>query len=271
MPPEKIKQITSPANSIIKDIKSLFLRKTRRQTGLFLAEGMRTLLEAADLGADLQYLVYLAEWRDKADVAKLRQHCAECGGLTLEVNEIVLEKISRKDNPQMVLGVLRQNKRSLANIAVEEGGCWVVLENIHDPGNLGTIIRTVDSVGARGVILVGNTCDPYSVEAVRATMGSLFTVPIIAAGEDEFLDWRKNWPGQVVGTTLQDSVDFRNVAYSKNILLLMGNEQSGLPERFRLACDTIIRLPMAGRADSLNLAVATGVSLYAILHPWKAA
>ena len=267
---EKVKQVTSSANPIIKDIKGLFLRKNRKESGLFLAEGMRTLLEAADLGADLQYLVYRADWRDKPDVARLRAYCASNGGLTLEVNDEVLEKVSRKENPQMVLGVLGQKLRTLDSVPLDEPGVWVALENIRDPGNLGTIIRTVDSVGAKGVILIGNTCDPYSVEAVRATMGSLFSVPIVTATEDAFLGWLKeSWKHPAIGTTLQDSVDFRTVSYEKNMLLVMGNEQSGLPDRFRTACDTIIRLPMQGRADSLNLAVATAISLYAILHPWK--
>lgn len=268
--PEKVKAVTSPANQHIKDIKALFLRKYRKQTGLFLAEGLRTLIEAAELGAELKQLVYLADLRDKPEVARLRAICASQNGLILEVSEAVLEKISRKDNPQAVIGVLKQNRRTLKDVPASAQGCWVVLENIHDPGNLGTIIRTVDSAGAQGVILVGNTCDPYSVEAVRATMGSLFTVPIVTTSEGEFLEWCKGFKGQIIGTTLQDSVDFRSVAYDKNLLIMMGNEQSGLPENFRAACHTLIRLPMDGRADSLNLAVATGITLYAALHPWQA-
>jgi TrmH family RNA methyltransferase len=267
---ERVKEVTSPANPHIKDIKALFLRKYRKQTGLFLAEGLRTLIEAAELGAKFQQLVYLADLRDKPEIARLRKVCAEQNGHILEVNEQVLEKISRKDNPQAVIGVLKQNLRSLKDVPTSNAGCWVALENIHDPGNLGTIIRTVDSVGAKGVILVGNTCDPYSVEAVRATMGSLFTVPIVAAREDDFLTWCKTFQGQIIGTTLQDSVDFRSVSYGNDLLIVMGNEQSGLPDAYRNACNTLIRLPMDGRADSLNLAVATGITLYAALHPWQA-
>lgn len=264
-----VKQISSPANGHIKDIKSLFLRKYRKASGLFLAEGLRNLLEAAALGADIRQLVYLQDIRDRPDVATLREQVIAKGGLILEVTAEVLEKISRKDNPQSVIGVIRHIPRGLDQIdTTAEAACWVVLEHIHDPGNLGTIIRTVDSAGASGVILVGQTCDPTSVEAVRATMGSLFTVPIIQCGVDDFLAFTKYWDGQILGTALQESVDFRSVAYSSKLLLLMGNEQSGLPPELRAACHTLIRLPMVGRADSLNLAVATGITLYAALHRW---
>ncbi|MES2729830.1 MAG: RNA methyltransferase [Pseudomonadota bacterium] len=266
-----VKQITSPTNPHIKDIKSLFLRKYRKSTGLFLAEGLRNLLEAAALDADIRQLIYLQDMRDRPDVATLREQIIARGGLILEVNQDVLEKISRKDNPQAVIGVIRHQPKDLSAIdATASKACWVVLEHIHDPGNLGTIIRTVDSVGATGVILVGQTCDPTSVEAVRATMGSLFTVPVIQCSVDNFLAWLPGWDGQIIGTTLQDSVDFRSVAYSNKLLLMMGNEQSGLPPELRGRCHHLIRLPMAGRADSLNLAVATGITLYAALHSWQA-
>ena len=264
-----IKQITSPGNTHIKDIKSLFLRKYRKTSGLFLAEGLRTLLEAEALGADIRQLVYLQDIRDRPDIASLRDKVQDKGGLILEVTAEVLEKISRKDNPQAVIGVIRHAPRGLNTIDITAPtACWVVLEHIHDPGNLGTIIRTVDSVGASGVILVGQTCDPTSVEAVRATMGSLFTVPLIQCSVDDFTAWTTRWDGQIIGTALQDSVDFRDVSYSNKLLILMGNEQSGLPDDLRAACHTLIRLPMMGRADSLNLAVATGITLYAALHRW---
>ena len=131
---------------------------------------------------------------------------------------------------------------------------------------MGTIIRTIDGVGATGVILVGNCCDPYSVEAVRATMGSIFCIPIVTTSRDDFVTWAKTWPGLIIGTTLQDSVDYRTIEYNPPLLLLMGNEQAGLSDDLRKACHKIVRLPMNGRADSLNLSVATGIMLYAMLE-----
>lgn len=136
---------------------------------------------------------------------------------------------------------------------------------MRDPGNLGTIIRTVDAVGAKGVILVGDTTDPFSLETVRATMGSIFNVPMARATLEGFLAWRKGFPGKVAGTHLKGAVDYRSVDFAgKAVLLLMGNEQQGLPDDLAESCDVLLRIPQAGRADSLNLAVATGVMLFEI-------
>ena len=258
-----VKFITSTANPLIKDIKSLEMRKRRKETGLFVAEGLRTIIEGMELGADLQTLAYLTDVKDRPEIARAREYCAKRGGTVVEVNDMVLEKISRKENPQSVIGVFKQKLQSLS--AVTPKGVWVVLEEVRDPGNLGTIIRTIDSVGASGVILIGNCCDPYSFESVRATMGSIFLVPIITATRDEFIEWRKSWTGDVFGTTLQDdSIDYREIDFKEPLLLLMGNEQAGLTAELRNVCTKLVHLPMKGRADSLNLSIATGVMLYMI-------
>jgi TrmH family RNA methyltransferase len=134
---------------------------------------------------------------------------------------------------------------------------------VRDPGNLGTIVRTADAAGCGGVILVGECCDPYSVEAVRATMGSTFAVPLTRCSEAEFAAWRTRWPGSVVGTLLSAQADYRAADYAKPTLILMGNEQQGLPPEMAGLCDVNVKIPMRGRADSLNLAVATGIMIYA--------
>jgi TrmH family RNA methyltransferase len=139
----------------------------------------------------------------------------------------------------------------------------VALEAVRDPGNLGTIVRTADAAGCGAVILVGDCCDPFSVEAVRATMGSVFAVKIARASVPEFLAWRSDWPGSVVGTLLTATTDFRAAAYARPSLILMGNEQAGLTPALAAACDVTVKIPMRGRADSLNLAVATRIMIYA--------
>jgi TrmH family RNA methyltransferase len=186
----------------------------------------------------------------------------------MEVTSEILAKLSHKDNPQSVIGVFEQRVSKLSDIDTKVSKCWVVLEQVRDPGNLGTIMRTVDAIGADGVILIDQCCDPYSVEAVRATMGSLFSVPIVQTTRDDFIKWRAGWTGDVIGTTLQTSVDFREAKPKLPILLMMGNEQAGLSDALREVATTCIRLPMNGRADSLNLSVATGICLYALLEPW---
>jgi TrmH family RNA methyltransferase len=142
-------------------------------------------------------------------------------------------------------------------------GVLVALEQVRDPGNLGTILRTCDAAGVGGLILIGETCDPYSVEAVRATMGSIFAVRIARATADEFLAWRAGWPGSMVGTLLTATTDFRAADYRRPSLILLGNEQAGLTPELAAACDVNVKIPMRGRADSLNLSVAAGVMIYA--------
>ena len=184
-------------------------------------------------------------------------------GEVIEVNREVLEKVSRRDNPQAVVAVFRQVYTPLAEMRPHDAPCWVALQAVRDPGNLGTIIRTADAAGCGGVILVGECCDPYSVEAVRATMGSIFAVPVVRASLGEFVAWRARWPGSVAGTLLTATTDFRQAAYRPPSLIVMGNEQAGLSAELAAACDVTVKIPMRGRADSLNLAVATGIMIYA--------
>jgi TrmH family RNA methyltransferase len=172
--------------------------------------------------------------------------------------------MTRRENPQMVVGVFEQKLTPKSEIRPGPTGVWVALEGIKDPGNLGTIIRTADAVGAEGVILVGDTVDPFGVEAVRATMGSIFHMKLARMSVAEFKEWRKGWPGIVVGTHLSGKSDYRTIDYERPVMLFMGNEQSGLPEDLAATCDHLVKIPQAGRADSLNLAIATGVMLYEI-------
>ena len=259
----QVKEVTSLSNPIVKDIRALALKKFRDSQDAFMAEGLKLVIDALDLGWTIRTLVFARSQKGNAAVEKAAARTVAAGGLVLEVSEKVLSAITRRDNPQMVLGVFRQRWTALRDIRPAAGDVWVALDRVRDPGNLGTIIRTVDAVGARGVILIGETTDPFSLETVRATMGSVFAVPVAKAGVEAFLAWRGQTGARLVGTHLKGSVDYRTVDYSAgSLVLLMGNEQQGLPENLAETCEALIRIPQAGRADSLNLAVATGVALY---------
>ena len=261
----QVKEVTSLANPLVKDIKALALKKFRDQQHAFMAEGLKLVIDALDLGWSIRTLVFAKAGRGNAAVEKVAARTVAAGGTVLEVSEKVLSAITRRDNPQMAVGVFAQRFTPLKDIQPKDGDVWVALDRVRDPGNLGTVIRTVDAVGARGVILVGETTDPFAVETVRATMGSIFAVPIARATPDAFLAWRKGFSGLVAGTHLKGAVDYRSIDYSnKPVVLLMGNEQQGLPDELAGACDKLLRIPQAGRADSLNLAVATGVMLFEI-------
>jgi len=254
--------ITSLTNPAVKAARALRSRKEREASGLFLAEGLKIVSEAVELGRAPRLLLHGASAADHPLLARARAVARE----SVEVTDAILAKISRRDNPQTVLGVFEQLYAPLTDLEPAAARCWVALQAVRDPGNLGTIVRTADAAGCGGVILVGDCCDPYSVEAVRATMGSIFAVRIARCGVEAFIAWRKGWPGCVVGALLTASTNFRAAAYRDPALILMGNEQSGLPPELETVCDLTVKIPMRGRADSLNLAVATGVMIYAVMR-----
>lgn len=263
--PGQVKEITSLANPLIKDIKALSLKKYRDQQSAFLAEGLKLTIDALELGWSIHALVFAKAARDNEAIQKVAARTVASGGTVLEVTEKILTAITRRDNPQAVVGVFSQKFIPLEAVRPANNDVWVALDRVRDPGNLGTVIRTVDAVGAKGIILVGETTDPFSLETVRATMGSIFAVPIAKGSLDDFLGWRRGFSGLVAGTHLKGAVDYRSVNYSNEpVLLLMGNEQQGLPEKLTQTCDRLVKIPQAGRADSLNLAVATGVMLFEI-------
>jgi len=257
--------ITSLQNERVKLIRSLHMRKVRRETGLFVAEGASVLVAARDAGWKPRILVVLAASATAGVSRDLLSWAETAGAECLEASQGVLSKLAAKDNPQTMLAVFEQRWLAAPSLAAVGGDAlWVVLEGVRDPGNLGTIIRTVDAVGANGVVLVGACVDPYSREAVRATMGSIFSVPLVRAKLDDGLGWVSRWPGDVIGAHLDAAEDFRSIAYRQPTLLLMGSEGPGLSPELSTACTRLVRIPMAGRLDSLNLAVAAALMLYEI-------
>lgn len=256
--------ITSLSNETVKAVRALHLRKAREESRRFLAEGLKIVTEAVELGRSPRVLMHAAEAAGHPVLDRAIEATRKGGGEVIEVSRAVLEKVSRRDNPQAVVGVFDQTFEALTALQPRAARCWVAMQAVRDPGNLGTVIRTADAAGCGGVILVGDCCDPYSVEAVRATMGSIFAVPLARASVAEFLAWRQDWPGSVAGTLLTATTDYRAAAYQDPTLILMGNEQQGLPPELAQACDVNVKIPMRGRADSLNLAVATGIMIYAV-------
>jgi TrmH family RNA methyltransferase len=255
--------ITSLTNPTVKAVRALHQRKTREETGLFLAEGLKIVAEAVEGHRAPRTLMFSGEAAGHPVLRRVIDATERARGEVLEVSRDVLAKVSRRDNPQTVIGVFEQRFTALTDILPETAPVWVALEQVRDPGNLGTVIRTADAAGCGAVILIDDCVDPFSVEGVRATMGSIFAVPIAKTPRAEFLAWRSDWSGSVVGTHLQATRGYRDAPYRAPTLLVMGPEQAGLSDELAAACDLLVKIPMRGRADSLNLAVATGVMIYA--------
>ena len=263
------RSVTAFSNTTVKRLRSLRDKKHRKAEGLFLAEGLRIIAEARDSGRLPEIIAFSAEGAKHPLAAEIIAATEAEGGEAIETTTDILSKMSGKDNPQMLLGAYRQPDTSLQQIDRSTSPLWIVAQALRDPGNIGTILRTGDAVGAGGLILIDDCADPFSVEAVRASMGALFTQQVAAARWDEFLPWLRSAPGQLAGTSLKATHDYLEIEYGRPCFLLIGNEQQGLPPAYEAECDVLVKIPMAGRADSLNAAVAAAVMAFAIKASWR--
>ena len=261
--------VTSFGNDTVKLIRSLRDRKARRESGLFLAEGLRILTEARDSGLLPKIIAFAPAGAAHPLAAEIIEAVEAAGGEAIETSPDILSKMSGKDNPGLVLGAYRQPATELAAIDRASAPLWIVAQALRDPGNIGTILRTGDATGAGGLILIDDCADPYSVEAVRASMGAVFTQAIATARWDEFVSWLRAGPGQLVGTSLGTETDYLEATYEQPCFLLIGNESQGLPADYQTECDLLVKLPMLGRADSLNAAVAAAVMAYQVKTSWR--
>ena len=263
------RQITSFSNETVKRLRALRDKKARKSEGLFLAEGLRILVEARDSGRLPEIIAYSAAGGVHALAAEIIAEAEASGADVIETSPDILSKMSGKDNPQAILGAYRQPDTSLAAVDRSASPLWIVAQALRDPGNIGTILRTGDATGAGGLILLDDSADPYSVEAVRASMGAIFTQQIATARWEEFLPWLRSGAGQLVGTSLNTTHDYLEPAYEQPCFLLIGNESQGLPEAYEAECDLLVKMPMLGKADSLNAAVATAVMAFQVRASWR--
>jgi TrmH family RNA methyltransferase len=263
------RQVTAFSNTTVKRLRSLRDKKARRAEGLFLAEGLRIIAEARDSGRLPEIIAFSPEGARLPLAAEIVAATEAAGGEAIETTSEILAKMSGKDNPQMLLAAYRQWDVSIDRIDRSKAPLWIVAQALRDPGNLGTILRTGDAVGAGGLILIDDSADPFSVEAVRASMGALFTQEIATARWPEFLSWLRSGDGQLIGTSLKAKQDYLEARYQPPCFLLIGNEQQGLPADYEAECDLLVKIPMAGRADSLNAAMAAAVMAFAIKASWR--
>ena len=261
--------VTAFSNSTVKRLRSLRDKKGRRAEGLFLAEGLRILAEARDSGRLPEIVAFSPEGAKHALAAEIIDATEAAGGEAIETSADILSKMSGKDNPQMLLGAYKVPDASLERVDRTTAPLWIVAQALRDPGNIGTILRTGDAAGAGGLILIDDSADPFSVEAVRASMGAIFTQEVAIARWPDFLSWLRSGEGQLVGTSLKATDDYLEASYRKPCFLLIGNEQQGLPSDYEAECDLLVKIPMAGRADSLNAAMATAVMAFAIRAGWR--
>lgn len=267
-PSGPFEHISSTANETVKLLRSLERKKDRQESGLFLAEGARHAEEALANGWSPAYAFASQAALERPQTRDLLERMRKAGARVLTGTEKILATLSRKDNPQAVISAFRQKVTELGALSTSGARRFVALYEVRDPGNLGTVIRTADAAGCDGVILVGTTCDPFSVETVRATMGSLFAMPLAVTSFEAFRAWKDRNKVHVIAASMRGDHAHDKASYPERSCILMGNEQAGLPVDVEAACDELVRIPMMGKADSLNLASAASVMIY---EAWRAA
>ncbi len=254
--------ITGFSNPTVKFLRSLREKKHRRIERKFLAEGLRLLTDARVSGRMPEMLVMATGREPHPLIAELEHAVLAAGGEVIEMDAAILSKVTGKDNPQAIAGVFAEFDTALDAVDRTTAPIWLVAQALRDPGNLGTMLRTGDAVGAGGLILIDDCADPFSVEAVRASMGAVFTQRIAQARWEDFVPWLRGGPGQLVAASLREAAPYREARYGAPCFLLVGNESRGLPEAYEAECDLRVTMPMKGRADSLNAAVAAAVLAY---------
>jgi RNA methyltransferase, TrmH family len=258
--------ISSRNNPAVKAIRALSSRKQRDSSGRFFVDGLHLVAAAAQQLAEIDTCVVAPELLDSAFGRELMLALAHSSAHMLEVTADVFHSLAAKEHAQGLGIVAHQHWHDLARVRPEAGQCWVALDTVQYPGNLGTILRTCDAVGGAGVILLGSTTDPYDPAAVRASMGAIFSQRLARASFAEFVAWCRRHHAAVVGTSPAAALDYQAVAYQSPLVLLMGSEPRGLSREQLALCDKVVNIPMVGHSDSLNLAVATGIMLYEIFN-----
>jgi TrmH family RNA methyltransferase len=266
--------LLSHNNPRIKQIRKLLAyRKERQSSKLFIVEGIRHVGEAIDARVGVEYICYAPHLLTSDYAQQLIQEQSQSGVPCLAVDSSTFDQISEKEHPQGILAVVRQPDIKLESLNPKHFAWGVALVAPQDPGNIGTILRTIDAVGASGLLLLDDPsanqfcADAYHPNSVRASMGSIFWHPLVSATFTDFSHWVKDTGYTIYGTSAHARQDYLQVEkFSHPLILLMGSEREGLTPSQSAICDVMLKMPMKGHVTSLNLAVATGVMLYRILE-----
>ena len=262
--------ITHYQHPAIQRIHRLRHREDREQSGLYYIEGLRFVFQAVQQRASLEALVVCRPLLTHNRARRLVRRQRRLGVPVLHVTPRVMHQLTLANDPQGIGAVVRQRWEPLAHITPGDELCWIALHTVRSAGNLGTILRTSDAVGGAGVILLGDAVDPYDPAAVRATMGALYSQRLVRTTPAAFARWKQRHGCLLVGTAPNAPTDYLALSYRRPTLLLMGEERKGLPSNLQALCDHMVRIPMVGRSDSLNLGVATGLMLYELFNQRRA-
>ena len=259
--------LSSHTNPLVKQIRSLQQRKGRDETGLFLVEGIHHVGEAVEAGWGIETFVYAPDQLTSGFARRLVEEQSKRGVRCVALTTELFLTISEKDNPQGILAVIHQRHLGLNDILPKEFNFGAALVSPQDPGNVGTILRSLDAAGGDGLFLLDGGVDPYHSSSIRASMGTIFWKNLVQTSFEEFVKWARRNSYQLVGSSAHAKVDYHTFKHGEQpLILVLGNEQKGLSQDQMAACDVTLSMPMKGRVSSLNLAVAAGILMYNIFE-----
>lgn len=263
MPASEPELITSAANPVVKRVRALAERKHRRRENAFVVEGLQPVWRAVTAGVDLELVVYAPQLLISRPAQDLVAELAGRGVRTVAVSAEIFGRLSERDSPAGLLAVVSGGLAGLEALTVTPDSLFVLLHEPASPGNVGTIIRTADAAGATGVILLGPGADPLSPAALKASMGSLFAQPVVAAGDESgLLGWARSNRLHLVALTGSGAQSLWQAELPRPLVVMLGNEGRGLTDSLLAAADARVRIPMTGTAESLNVAAAAAVALF---------
>jgi RNA methyltransferase, TrmH family len=256
--------ITSTSNPLVKRFRLLAERKHRRQQGAFVVEGAQPVGRAFEAAWDVEALIVAPNLLTETG-RRIVESQQSTGARIAQVSDELFGRLSDREGPSGLAAIVRSRTTPADNLPVRPDSVYVALYEIGNPGNLGTIIRTADATGVAGVILIGDSADPFAPTAVKASMGSLFAVPIThVPNADAFFSWAEAVNVRVLATSGSAEGEHWSARYQPPLAILFGPEGPGLPAEALARADQQIRIPMTGTPESLNLAVAVGVMLYEV-------
>lgn len=255
-------RITSPSNPRIRELIHLRNKPEKGQHVLFLIEGIHLLEAALSAGSAIREVYFTADFSLKKAEHKILRILSKKGAAMYEVSESVLRKLADTETPQGVVSLVAHTPLMLNDLRLKKDPLLAVIDGIQDPGNLGTIIRTSDAAGADAVVLLPGTCNAFMPKVIRSTAGSIFHIPVLHTDAPGLKKWLRKKGIRLAATSAGTGESVFDAELSGPIALLFGNEARGVGEDMRKSADILVRIPVYGRAESLNVAAAAAICLY---------
>ena len=259
-------RITSTANRHIKDAIQIMEKRTKLRHTAFLVEGPHLLEMAANRGIQISEVYVTNAFLSKKEHRLFLHRMDRIAGEIFEVSDQVMARITDTGSPQGITAVVSCRPVKPGELTLRYPSLIVVIDGIQDPGNLGTIIRTADAAGADAVFLLPGTCDAFMPKVVRATAGSIFNIPVVSAEPDIFMAWLSEKKIVLAITAADAEADIYSADLSMPLAITFGNEACGVSSLLRKAADRSLRIPIFGKAESLNVATSAGICLYEIVR-----